>query len=167
MLPQQIEKSNEVEENDDANKDNEDEQRQEKEKKDIFKDNENEDEQRQEKEKKDIFKDNENEDEQRQEKEEDTKSEETEKKDEVKEKGCSIEEILAVLSHELGHWQYSHNLKNLFVAEVSTSKFVHLYDFFYSSTSLYLSFYSDISLTHKTCSQVLVSQTLVLSSLDL
>ena len=150
MLPQEIEKSNEVEENDDANKDNE-----------------NEDEQRQEKEKKDIVKDNENEDEQQQEKEEDTESEETEKKDEVKEKGCSIEEILAVLSHELGHWQYSHNLKNLFVAEVSTSKFVHLYDFFYSSTSLYLSFYSDISSTHKTCSQVLVSQTLVLSSLDL
>lgn len=115
----------------------------------------------------DVNKDNENEDEQRQEKEEDSKSEETEKKDEVKEKGCSIEEILAVLSHELGHWKYSHNLKNLFVAEVSTSKFVHLHDFFYSSTSLYLSFYLDISSTHKTCSLVLVFQTLVLLSLDL
>lgn len=33
-------------------------------------------------------------------------------------KGCSIDEILAVLAHELGHWKFSHNLKNLFIGEV-------------------------------------------------
>ena len=26
-------------------------------------------------------------------------------------KGCNMEEILAVLAHELGHWKFSHNLK--------------------------------------------------------
>ena len=34
-------------------------------------------------------------------------------------KGCNIDEILAVLAHELGHWKFSHNLKNIFIAEVS------------------------------------------------
>lgn len=34
-------------------------------------------------------------------------------------KGCNIEEILAVLAHELGHWKFSHNLKNIFIAEVN------------------------------------------------
>ena len=37
-----------------------------------------------------------------------------------KSKGCSKDEILAVLAHELGHWKLSHNLKNLTVGEVST-----------------------------------------------
>lgn len=36
-----------------------------------------------------------------------------------KRQGCSKEEILAVLAHELGHWKLSHNLKNLTVGEVS------------------------------------------------
>ena len=89
-----------------------------------------------EKESEDIIDDNENEDKQQQEKEEDTEYKETEKKDEVKEKGCSIEEILAVLSHELGHWQYSHNLKNIFVAEVTTSKFIYLYNSYFTAQLL-------------------------------
>ena len=33
-------------------------------------------------------------------------------------KGCSNEEILAVLAHELGHWKLNHNLKNLILSEV-------------------------------------------------
>ncbi len=33
-------------------------------------------------------------------------------------KGCSTEEILAVLTHELGHWKFSHNLKNICIVEV-------------------------------------------------
>ena len=33
--------------------------------------------------------------------------------------GCTMEEILAVLAHELGHWKLSHNLKNICIAEVS------------------------------------------------
>ena len=43
--------------------------------------------------------------------------EEEEKK--AKKKGCNMEEILAVLSHELGHWKLSHNLKNIIITEVS------------------------------------------------
>lgn len=35
-----------------------------------------------------------------------------------KKKGCSKEEILAVLAHEFGHWKFSHTLKNIFIAEV-------------------------------------------------
>ncbi|KAJ8945859.1 hypothetical protein NQ318_002697 [Aromia moschata] len=33
--------------------------------------------------------------------------------------GCSNDEILAVLSHELGHWSYSHIIKNLVVMQVN------------------------------------------------
>ena len=33
-------------------------------------------------------------------------------------KGCNIDEILAVLAHELGHWKFSHNLKNIFISQV-------------------------------------------------
>lgn len=35
-------------------------------------------------------------------------------------KGCSNEEILAVLAHELGHWKLNHNLKNLILSEINT-----------------------------------------------
>ena len=34
--------------------------------------------------------------------------------------GCNQEEVIAVLAHELGHWQYSHVLKNLFIIQVCT-----------------------------------------------
>ena len=34
-------------------------------------------------------------------------------------KGCSEEEVLAVLGHELGHWSLSHNLKLLAIYQVS------------------------------------------------
>ena len=40
------------------------------------------------------------------------------KKEKAEKKGCSSEEILAVLAHELGHWKFSHNLKNICIAEV-------------------------------------------------
>ena len=33
-------------------------------------------------------------------------------------KGCSDQEILAVLGHELGHWKMSHTIKNLVIAQV-------------------------------------------------
>jgi STE24 endopeptidase len=35
-------------------------------------------------------------------------------------KGCSNEEIVAVLAHELGHWKLNHNLKNLFISQINT-----------------------------------------------
>jgi STE24 endopeptidase len=34
--------------------------------------------------------------------------------------GCSNEEVLAVLAHELGHWKLNHNLKNLVIGQVNT-----------------------------------------------
>ena len=37
----------------------------------------------------------------------------------AKQKGCSKDEVLAVLAHELGHWKSSHNLINLTIGEVS------------------------------------------------
>jgi hypothetical protein len=37
---------------------------------------------------------------------------------EKKRKGCSKDEVLAVLAHELGHWKCSHNLINLSIGEV-------------------------------------------------
>ena len=33
-------------------------------------------------------------------------------------KGCTDEEILAILGHELGHWKLSHNLKNIVISQV-------------------------------------------------
>lgn len=41
-----------------------------------------------------------------------------EKKKAKKDRGCSTEEIVAVLGHELGHWKYSHTIKNLIIVEV-------------------------------------------------
>ena len=34
------------------------------------------------------------------------------------EKGCTEEEILAILGHELGHWKLNHILKNLAISQV-------------------------------------------------
>uniref|UniRef100_H2Y4I2 CAAX prenyl protease n=1 Tax=Ciona savignyi TaxID=51511 RepID=H2Y4I2_CIOSA len=33
--------------------------------------------------------------------------------------GCSTEEVVAVLAHELGHWKFSHMLKNLLIMQVN------------------------------------------------
>lgn len=37
-------------------------------------------------------------------------------------KGCSEEEVLAVLGHELGHWSMSHNLKLLGIYQVGQGR---------------------------------------------
>ena len=39
--------------------------------------------------------------------------------------GCTNEEVLAVLSHELGHWKLNHILKNLAIGQVSVSSKQH------------------------------------------
>ena len=41
---------------------------------------------------------------------------ETEKK---KKKGCSTDEVLAILGHELGHWKLNHVLKGIAISQVS------------------------------------------------
>lgn len=43
-----------------------------------------------------------------------------EKQKAKKDRGCTNEEIVAVLGHELGHWKYSHTIKGLIIVEVST-----------------------------------------------
>jgi len=51
--------------------------------------------------------------------EEEDATEEEENKEKAKDKGCSNEEILAILGHELGHWSLSHILKNLCISQVN------------------------------------------------
>ena len=45
----------------------------------------------------------------------------TESEEKKTPKGCSNDEILAVLGHELGHWKLSHTLKNLAISQVTLS----------------------------------------------
>ena len=42
-----------------------------------------------------------------------------------KKTGCNNEEILAVLSHELGHWKLGHILKNLLISQVIIDTVLH------------------------------------------
>ena len=58
--------------------------------------------------------------EEKSEEKEETKTEEESetKKKEHKKQGCNNEEVLAVLSHELGHWKLGHVLKNFFISQV-------------------------------------------------
>ena len=48
--------------------------------------------------------------------------EESETKKEHKKQGCNNDEILAVLSHELGHWKLGHVLKNFVISQVRLLK---------------------------------------------
>ncbi|XP_011299959.1 CAAX prenyl protease 1 homolog [Fopius arisanus] len=41
------------------------------------------------------------------------------KSDDSKEYGCEVDEVLAILAHELGHWKYSHTIKGLMLAQIS------------------------------------------------
>ncbi|XP_063993845.1 CAAX prenyl protease 1 homolog [Diachasmimorpha longicaudata] len=41
------------------------------------------------------------------------------KNDDNKESGCEVDEVLAILAHELGHWKYSHTLQGLMLAQIS------------------------------------------------
>lgn len=41
------------------------------------------------------------------------------KSDDTKDYGCEVDEVLAILAHELGHWKYSHTLQGLMLAQVS------------------------------------------------
>ncbi|XP_039956487.1 CAAX prenyl protease 1 homolog [Bactrocera neohumeralis] len=46
------------------------------------------------------------------------KPDDSELKEEDKGKGCTNEEVLAVLGHELGHWKCGHVTKNIIIAQV-------------------------------------------------
>jgi len=55
-------------------------------------------------------------------------------------KGCTDEEILAVLGHELGHWKLNHTLKHLLIAQVNIFLDFFLFGLLMDLDILYLSF---------------------------
>lgn len=57
-----------------------------------------------------------------------------------KPQGCTNEEILAVLSHELGHWKLNHNLKNLIIGQVNTFFSFMVFGFLIDRSELYEAF---------------------------
>ena len=65
---------------------------------------------------------------------EEVKKEEPEKKKKRK-KGCTNDEVLAVLSHELGHWYLNHVLKQLVLSQVSAYQLevMQLFNLFFSN----------------------------------
>lgn len=68
------------------------------------------------------------------------KSEKEETKEKHKKQGCTNDEILAVLAHELGHWKLSHNLKNLIISQVNTFLCFMIFAFLIKETILYSAF---------------------------
>lgn len=48
------------------------------------------------------------------------------KKASEKKIGCNTEEVVAVLGHELGHWKFSHMIKNLVIMQVQAFCFYHI-----------------------------------------
>ncbi|KAL5010607.1 hypothetical protein ScPMuIL_012912 [Solemya velum] len=76
---------------------------------------------------------------------EDRSSEKKEK--DHKKQGCNNEEVLAVLSHELGHWKLSHNLKNLIISQVNTFLCFMVFAFLMKRKELFFAFGFDTSPT--------------------
>ena len=54
--------------------------------------------------------------------------------------GCSRDEILAVLGHELGHWKLNHVFKNLVISEVHIFFMFALFGYLYHLQPLYTAF---------------------------
>lgn len=61
-------------------------------------------------------------------------------KDESKGKGCDDEEIIAVLAHEFGHWQYNHVFKNLAITQVNLFLQFFAFGFLFKFPELYRAF---------------------------
>ncbi|XP_068698816.1 CAAX prenyl protease 1 homolog isoform X2 [Montipora foliosa] len=55
-------------------------------------------------------------------------------------KGCSNDEILAILGHELGHWKLSHNLKNLGISQVNLFFSFMIFGYLMHNKMLFASF---------------------------
>lgn len=64
----------------------------------------------------------------------------SEKPKEHKKQGCNNEEILAVLSHELGHWKLGHILKNLVISQVNSFLCFAAFAFLIDQQVLYTAF---------------------------
>lgn len=54
--------------------------------------------------------------------------------------GCSNDEILAVLSHELGHWQFNHLIKNLIIMQVNLFLLFAGFSVMFKSPAVYEAF---------------------------
>jgi len=66
--------------------------------------------------------------------------EQEEEEDTLKGKGCTNEEILAVLGHELGHWKLNHVLKNIVISQVHMFLMFALFGYLYKLQMLYTAF---------------------------
>jgi len=63
-----------------------------------------------------------------------------EEEDTLKGKGCTNEEILAVLGHELGHWKLNHVLKNIIISQIHMFLMFALFGYMYKLQVLYTAF---------------------------
>jgi len=73
-------------------------------------------------------------------KEEKNGQDETGKSKESKSSGCKIEEIVAILGHELGHWAKAHIYKQLFVAELHLLIFFYMFGYMLHNQEMYAAF---------------------------
>jgi len=58
-------------------------------------------------------------------------------KDDEKGKGCSNEEVLAVLGHELGHWQLGHVTKNIIIMQAQLFLIFAVFSYLFTLGPLY------------------------------
>jgi len=72
--------------------------------------------------------------------EEDEEKKNKEDEDSLKGKGCTNEEILAVLGHELGHWKLNHVLKNIIISQVHMFLMFAFFGYLYKQQLLYTAF---------------------------
>eukprot|EP00118_Oscarella_pearsei_P025566 m.308393 g.308393 ORF g.308393 m.308393 type:complete len:473 (+) comp43918_c0_seq1:1465-2883(+) len=75
------------------------------------------------------------------------KNSETEDKAETKDTekgkkkiGCNSDEVLAILSHEFGHWQFNHVLKNLALSQANILLCFFIFGILIDRTEVYVSF---------------------------
>ena len=69
------------------------------------------------------------------------KNEDTKKKDDKKRKqGCTTDEVVAVLAHELGHWKLNHVAKNLIISEVNLFFTFAVFGALFQNDLIYASF---------------------------
>eukprot|EP00117_Sycon_ciliatum_P021374 scpid53651/ scgid18757/ CAAX prenyl protease 1 homolog; Farnesylated proteins-converting enzyme 1; Prenyl protein-specific endoprotease 1; Zinc metalloproteinase Ste24 homolog len=73
---------------------------------------------------------------------EDTPAETVASKDSKTEEehGCTLDQILAVLLHELGHWKLSHNLKNIIISQINLFLCFFIFGLLVHQQYLYSSF---------------------------
>ncbi|CAG2114636.1 unnamed protein product [Medioppia subpectinata] len=69
-----------------------------------------------------------------------TKSADTSESSSHQKMGCTDEEIVSIMAHELGHWYLSHALKYLAVAETVLLVYITLYSMLYQNEVLFSAF---------------------------